>query len=198
MKQIFKFTLLFALFFFKSSLVYAGSQDETPGLAIAGNETNLSFGDGKDFSGTSGFSSNLINFIYGKPIKDGLIYMPFGIHTNLDGENANNNALLGVVYNSFVFGTFINSFNDRTWYIAKARNIISYKDFGVDYYFGLMYGYKGKLSTSKGIPFRNTFLFKGNLSPAFTIAAHYSISDHVQVQTILSPHISLFGVKYNF
>jgi hypothetical protein len=198
MKRIFEFTLLFAFFLFNSGFVYAGGQDETLGLEIAGNETIRSFGGGNNLSGASKFSRNLIKFIYGKPIKDGLIYMPFGIHINSGNNNVSNNALLGIAYKSFIFGTFMNSFGDRTWYIVKGRNIISYKRFGVDYYFGLMYGYKGKLSTSEGTPFRNTFLFAGNLNPTFTIAAHYSISDHVQIQTMLSPAAYLFGVKYNF
>ena len=78
------------------------------------------------------------------------------------------------------------------------RNLVSYNRFGLDYFAGVMYGYKGQLSTVHSIPLRNSFLFKGNLNPVVSISAHYDISDRLQFQTLLTPLVVLTGLKYNF
>ena len=194
-----KIALSFAfIFFLKSSFVYADGLDGNPSPAITDTMGELSFGSDEDFSDDPSFTNNLLDFIYGAPVKNGFIYLPFGMHTKPEKKEVVNNALLGVVHNSLAFGTFVNSFNDRTWYFGSTRNIVSYNDFGLDYFAGLMYGYKGQLSTVPGIPLKNTFLFSGKLNPVVTISAYYEISDRFQVQALLTPLVVLTGIKYNF
>lgn len=196
--QNFKIASIFAFVFFRGGIVYADGLGGNPIPVIVGAKADLGIGSGGDFSDDSGFSGKVLDFIYGEPVRDGFVYLPFGIHTRAEEKAISNNGLLGVVYNSLAFGTFINSFDDRTWYLASARNIISYNGFGLDYLAGVLYGYKGRLSTIDVIPFSNTFLFKGNLNPVVTISAYYEISEKFEIRTMITPLVVLTGIKYNF
>lgn len=140
---------------------------------------------------------SFLDFIYGKPTKNGILYLPLGRHTQIAEENFSSNNLIGIVYNSFSFGTFINSFHERTWYLVIIRNIFSYYGFGIDYFAGLLYGYEGKLSQIEGIPLRETFLFQHNLNPVVSLGAHYEVEKHIQAQVMITPLVILYGVKYN-
>ena len=141
----------------------------------------------------------LIDFLYGKPVNDGFIYLPFGAHTNSERfKEITKQNMLGLFHNSFGFGTFVNSFDDRIWYLVHGRNVVSYNDFGLDYYVGAIHGYKGFLSTLPGLPFHDTFIFKGNLNPIISMGAYYQLTDQVQLHTVFLPGIVLAGMKYNF
>ncbi|HXH71654.1 MAG TPA: hypothetical protein VNI58_02445 [Mariprofundaceae bacterium] len=139
-----------------------------------------------------------LTFLYGKTPKDGIVFLPYGMHTQTKSKKIAHNNLIGVVYDSFSAGTFINSFNDRTWYLVLIRNIYASHGFGIDYFAGALYGYKGKLATVRGVPFRNSFLFKHNLNPVISVDGWYEFSDHLQMQVMLTPLVVLGGVKYNF
>jgi len=108
------------------------------------------------------------------------------------------NNLMGVVYNSLSLGTFINSYNDRTWYLVVTRNIFDFHGFGVNYFAGLLYGYAGRLSTVRGIPLADTFLFKSDVNPIVSLETYYEVVDHLDVQLLITPLVALSGVKYNF
>lgn len=162
------------------------------------NELDNNSGDSNATSSTSSFSKNLIDFIVGEEAKDGILYLPIGIHPTDINTGTFRHHLIGVAYNSFLFTTFINSRDDRVWGIGLNRNIISYHGFGLGYFVGAGYGYKGHLSTLKGIPFRDTFLFKSNLSPLASINAQYELSDHLQLQVISAVLVVIVGIKYNF
>lgn len=179
-----------------------GSEDDALNHSDENNgavdETDSTSVDSSEKSSAPSLADDLIDFIIGEPVKDGVMYLPFGIHTKTKNKDVAKNHLVGIVYNSLIFGTFINSFHDRVWSIALTRNIISYHGFGVDYFIGALYGYKGQLSTVSGIPLRNTFLFKKNLNPVASLDAYYELSDHLQLQAMFTPLVVLGGVKYNF
>lgn len=145
----------------------------------------------------SGYS-DVQKFIYGKPPKDGIIFQPIGFHTKTIDKRPAHNSLIGMVYHSFSAGTFINSFDDRTWYFVVMRNIYSEHGFGIGYMAGALYGYKGNLSTVNGVPFRHTLLFEHNINPIIAIDAWYEVTDSFHLQATFTPLVVLVGVKYNF
>jgi len=142
--------------------------------------------------------NSLLKFIYGSAPENGILFLPFGIHTQSEDKSWGNNNLIGVVYNSLSAGTFVNSFHDRTWYLVLMRNIVSYHGFGMDYFVGLVYGYEGHLATTNGIPFADTVLFEHNLNPVISGDIWYRVTDHLQLQMTLTPLVVLGGFKYNF
>ena len=162
------------------------------------NEVNSRSNSSENSSDDRSIAKRLIDFIYGNPVRDGILVLPFGVHTRSDNHAISMNNLIGLFQNSVGFGTFVNSFDNRIWYLVNARNLVSYHDFGLDYYVGVIYGYEGFLSTLETIPFHNSFLFKGNLNPVVSVSAYYTISDQFQLQVMYTPGIALAGVKYNF
>ena len=73
--------LTFAFVLSKSGFVYAEGSYGSSGMATTGSAIELSFGQGRDVSGDSGISNKLLNFIYGRSVKNGLMHLPFGMHT---------------------------------------------------------------------------------------------------------------------
>ncbi|WP_156826924.1 hypothetical protein [Geopsychrobacter electrodiphilus] len=143
-------------------------------------------------------TSSVLKFVYGKSVRDGILILPYGIHTQTKSKSIAHNNCFGLVYNSFSVGTFINSFHERTWYLVAIRNLIAYHGFGLDYFAGVLYGYKGKLATVSGVPFRNSFLFKHNFNPILSLDTWYELTDHIQLQVTYTPLVVLGGIKYNF
>ncbi len=134
---------------------------------------------------------------FGEASPDGVYYLPLGYHTK-HRFSLTNRELIGIEYHSIAFGTFINSFDDRTWYLGMLRTVYTHNDFSLDVLGGLLYGYRGKLSTTEGMPFRNSFLWRDNLNPVITVVPGYAISDHVQLQILLTPLMICGGAKYVF
>jgi len=48
--------------------------------------------------------NGLLEFIYGSAPENGILFLPFGIHTQSEDKNWGNNNLIGVVYNSLSAG----------------------------------------------------------------------------------------------
>ncbi|RMH16782.1 MAG: hypothetical protein D6698_09240 [Gammaproteobacteria bacterium] len=140
----------------------------------------------------------LLTFIYGKAPKNGIVYLPFGMHTQSKSKDVSTNNLISITYNSLSAGTFINSFHERTWHFGVTRTIYSTHGFGIDYFAGVLYGYKGKLARVNHIPFRNSFLFKYNLTPGASLNVWFEPTNHLQLQILYTPLVILSGVKYNF
>jgi len=154
--------------------------------------------DSNQTSGISGIAKGLFDFIYGQPVKDGIIYLPAGFDTRAKKKKLLKTHLIALSWRSFIFGTYINSYHDRTWTLALSRNIIDYHGFGVDDSIGAVYGYKGKLSKYGNKPLKNTFLFRRNVSPVLVLDVFYRVSDHLQFQVMSTYLAVLGGIKYNF
>jgi hypothetical protein len=90
--------------------------------------------------------------VWGKKARDALLLGMYSIHLDGTGEyfgNGSNNDqghMLGIRYYGLTAGTFINSEDDRAWFLGPAREVYS-RDFSDDgrfdigYSFGLLYGY---------------------------------------------------------
>ena len=82
-----------------------------PALAFAASLESAP--DNETASAAPDFYSKIINFLDGEPVRDGFMYLPFGMHTGSENKEISNNNLLGLFYRSFAVGTFNNSFDDR-------------------------------------------------------------------------------------
>lgn len=194
----FWFISLFFLILFSCS-ASCGMPDNDPGTKLNyGNQPAKDITIRPEVANTNQNHNQLLDFVWGGAPKNGVIYLPFGRHTQIQDENLTVNNLVGVVYNSISLGTFINSFREQTWYLVVMRNIFSYHGFGIDYFAGILYGYNGKLANVKGIPFRDTFLFKYNLNPIISLDTYYEITDYFHIQAMITPLVILSGIKYNF
>ncbi|MFA4967380.1 MAG: hypothetical protein WC624_04095, partial [Candidatus Margulisiibacteriota bacterium] len=118
-----------SLFFLVLPLVSAAY-----GMPDNGSEAKLDYVKQPETANTNQYHNQLLDFIYGRDPKNGLIYLPFGKHTQISDKELSANNLIGVVYNSVSFGSFINSYHDRTWYLVVMRNIFSFRGFGLDYF----------------------------------------------------------------
>jgi|GEM_PF-4421061 len=137
-----------------------------------------------------------LDLLNGKPVKDGLLIAPLGFHTRY-AKDIFNTAMIGVTYDSSMFGTFINSFHDRTLFLVRQRTIYENSRFGVDLFYGLMYGYRGQLSTV-AVPFRGSVLWRHNLNPVVSLDTWVRLTEHTDVQLVLTPLVFTMGIKYNY
>jgi len=106
--------------------------------------------------------SNIWQTIWGIKARDALLLGMWSIHVDGTGEyfgngsNNDQNHLLGIQYYGLTAGTFINSKNDRAWYLGPARELYSHNftddtRFDIGYKFGLLYGYGDDLINVGGM-----------------------------------------------
>jgi len=106
--------------------------------------------------------SNIWQKIWGIKARDALFLGMWSIHVDGTGEyfgngsNNDQNELLGIQYYGLTAGTFINSKNDRAWFLGPARELYSHNftddtRFDIGYKFGLLYGYGDDLINVGGM-----------------------------------------------
>jgi len=100
--------------------------------------------------------------VWGKKARDAMLLGMYSIHLDGTGDyfgtggNNDQGHLLGMRYSGLTAGTFINSKDDRAWFLGPAREVYS-RDFSVDgrfdigYSFGLLYGYGDDLTNLDGM-----------------------------------------------
>ena len=100
--------------------------------------------------------------VWGKKARDAILLGMYSIHLDGTGDylgNGSNNDqghMLGMRYYGLTAGTFINSKDDRAWFLGPAREVYS-RDFSDDgrfdigYSFGLLYGYGDDLTNLGGM-----------------------------------------------
>ena len=108
--------------------------------------------------------------IKGKKARDALLLGMWSIHADGtgeyfgDGRNNDQGHLAGIQYYGLTAGTFINSFDDRAYYIGLAREVYSHNyskntRFDIGYKFGPLFGYGDDLINVAGISvFAGAFL----------------------------------------
>jgi len=100
--------------------------------------------------------------IKGEKARDALLLGMWSIHADGtgeyfgDGRNNDQGHLAGIQYYGLTAGTFINSFDDRAYYIGLAREVYSHNyskntRFDIGYKFGLLFGYGDDLINVAGI-----------------------------------------------
>lgn len=141
--------------------------------------------------------------LWGDPTETSVTAMPLGLHT--DFERFKNrevpNGLHPALYFAFNYknvelALFKNSFGDLSGAINYKRTWNFTKKFSVNFGAGLIYGYFGRLQHSEGVPFRDTFLIKGDVMPVVGGELDYKIYKKVSVHVGIAPAIIIYGFRY--
>lgn len=115
--------------------------------------------------GHTGISGrDILNAVWGEKARDAILLGMWSVHLDGtgeyfgDGRNNDQGYLLGIQYYGITAGTFINSFDDRAWFIGPAREVYSRifkgdKRIDIGYRFGLLYGYGDELINVNGMSF---------------------------------------------
>ncbi len=145
-------------------------------------------------------SPRVLKFLWGKDAVPGIYYVPYNSHASTNYTDLHPSNLIGIIRGRYSFGTFNNSFNDRTVFAGLTRDIALGRRFGIEYSFGLMVGYQGKLAGSFGSgPLRFLQpLFQGNLNPYVTVGPYYRLTERLDVSLNWSLAFVSLGFKYRF
>jgi hypothetical protein len=132
--------------------------------------------------------------VKGKELETSITFSPVGNHTKdfnfLDVWYTSYN------YKSIELAVFKNSYDDLTVAIIYKRQIEIIKKLNFIYGLGIMRGYGGKLEDVPGIPFRNSFLFKGNINATGGVSLDYRIAKKISVQLNVTPVVLVYGVRF--
>jgi hypothetical protein len=102
-------------------------------------------------------NSNIWRKIWGTKSRDTLLLGMWSIHTK-GGDSNQQNHLFGIQYYGLAAGTFINSHDERAWFLGFAREM-SYREItentrlDIGYKFGPLYGYDEDLPNICGFSF---------------------------------------------
>ena len=105
-----------------------------------------------------------VDQLWGRPFRDKLYLGMWTMHFKPDEEQENNNELIGLSWNGYYGGTFINTHGDRVWSGGWQRTLFQKKygeiDVEAGYRAGMMYGYKKylKLGDTRFFPLFQTLL----------------------------------------
>lgn len=134
------------------------------------------------------------NVIKGNELETSISFLPFGTHyTSLEFNEV---WYTTFNYKSFEILAFKNSFNELALGALYKRQIPITEKFSIIYGFGIMYGYHGKLVDVPTIPFRKTFLFRGEINPLAGFTLDYRLTKKLSVQLAISPAVGIYGFRY--
>jgi hypothetical protein len=132
--------------------------------------------------------------LWGSPIESSIIFLPYATHT-YSGDFFGN-WYTGGSYKGFEAAFFLNS--HRNWCVTllykRAWKIT--KRFSVDYAFGALYGYKGRLHNIRKIGITNNFLFAGPVNPIAGLELDYKISKKFAFRIDIIPLVIMYGFRY--
>jgi hypothetical protein len=138
--------------------------------------------------------------LWGDKVENNITFMPFGYHTDrvkhADKPIVQLFWYTSVSYNSFELAGFKNSFGDFSVGLLYKRKYIFTKRLSMHFGGGLIYGYHGRLQTTPGVPFRDTILITGPLTPVLGLSFDYRITNKVSLHVSGAPLIILYGFRY--
>tara|TARA_B100000809_G_scaffold257223_1_gene298425 strand:+ start:5797 stop:6381 length:585 start_codon:yes stop_codon:yes gene_type:complete len=138
--------------------------------------------------------------LWGDKVENNVTFMPFGYHTdrvkNADAPIVQYFWYTSISYNSFELAGFKNSFGDASLALFYKRKIILTQRFSVHIGGGLIYGYHGRLQNTPGVPFANTILITGPLTPVLGVSFDYRITNKVSLHLSGAPLIILYGFRF--
>lgn len=141
--------------------------------------------------------SQVPEWLAGTAPENGIFFLPVGYHTQYE-RRVTRNDLAGAVYRSVAVGTFVNSFDDRSWFLVWLRRVVATPHFEVEYFAGVVGGYRGRLQETTGIPFRKTFLWRGDVNPVVSLNLGVVLAPNLRLQMMVSPLMTCTGIKYSF
>lgn len=137
---------------------------------------------------------SLIKRIWQNKPENSIVFMPFGTHTHR--SDILHVYYTGVYYEGFQLSTFRNSYKDWCVNLNLSRKIDMSKRFSFLFGGGFIYGYNGRLQHIKGIPLRNTFLFKSKINPVLGLAMDYKVNKHWSIHGNALPLVLIIGIRY--
>lgn len=133
---------------------------------------------------------------WGTTPDNGLSYLPWGLHSNsLEVEQFH---LRGATFHSLFGGAFRNSFGDRSWALGVERTVVDGGRVHLNWWFGAMTGYRGRLVGSRGVPFSHSILFRHNVNPSLGFPLQVDLTHRLQIEIFLNPIASAVGVRVPF
>lgn len=130
----------------------------------------------------------------GNELETSISFLPAGTHyTSLEFNEV---WYTSFNYKSYEIAAFKNSFNELTLAALYKRQIGFSQKLSLIYGIGIMYGYHGKLVDTPTIPFRNTFLFKGEINPLLGLTLDYRFAEKFSFQVAISPAVAIYGIRY--
>ena len=138
-------------------------------------------------------ASNFWQWIRGTTPANAVLILPGGLHTRDPGQ-FKNFQFVGARYHSVMLATFYNSFGDRTYALGINRSLWTHKRFSVGYTVGAIEGYGGKLSMVRGIPFKHSFLWTGDVNPLVGAFADFQLMKHLALNAFVEPLVIVYGV----
>lgn len=132
-----------------------------------------------------------------RPVKNGVFYFPVGRHFSHNSDVSRHD-LLGVIHQSWTFAVFENTYGNTTAFLGRGHNFWSHGRFGADVFYGLMYGYHGRLATAPGIPSALRPLYEGELNPAVLVSPFVRLSTRSELRVLITPQFWSLGLKVNF
>lgn len=140
---------------------------------------------------------SFLKAIWGDPIENSFTFMPAGTHY-IYGPDIFGVWFAGFTVKSFELSVVLNSKHDWTTILLYKRAWPITEKFAINYGAGVMYGYHGKLSTTRGIPVKlaKSFLFTGEINPVAGIGFDYKLSDKVSLHADVAPLIIIYGLRF--
>ena len=139
-------------------------------------------------------NKSICETIKGKELESSITFLPVGSHTKqfdfLEVWYTSYN------YKSIELAVFKNSYDDLTIALIYKRQIQLIEKLNFIYGIGIMHGYGGKLKNVSGIPFKNSFLFNGNINATGGVSLDYRIAKKFSVQLNVSPVVLVYGVRF--
>ncbi len=146
------------------------------------------------------FSQNkkyIFEKIVGEESETAIAFLPFGTH--IVTPDISEVWFIGYNYKSYGISVFKNTYQNWTFVLGYKRVWNFTQRFSITYDIGIMYGYQGKLQYVKGLPFRDTLLFKGPLNPVISFELDYKILKHISIHSIITPTlVIIYGLQYRF
>ncbi|MGB0891333.1 MAG: hypothetical protein ACPGUU_03200 [Flavobacteriaceae bacterium] len=141
---------------------------------------------------------SILKTLIGDKVENSIGIMPLGMHTtgHEHGVDFFGTYYLSYTHNGFEGFVFKNSYRDWTTGIVYKRGWFFTENLYAQYGLGIAYGYKGRLSKVQGIPLKNTFLFNGDFNLIGGLDVGYKITDKLAFNTIITPLVFIYGIRY--
>lgn len=143
--------------------------------------------------------------LWGDQTKSSVTAMPIGLHTDFEKHSSKKRSTINGLHEALYFAVnyknvelsvFQNSFGDATIGLFYKRTWNFTKRFSANFGAGLIHGYDGRLQFTEGIPFRDTFLIKGDVNPVIGLEFDYRFYKRWSVHTSIAPNIIVYGFRF--
>lgn len=143
--------------------------------------------------------------IWGDQLQSSVTAMPIGLHTDFEKHGTSKRSTINGLhealyfagnYKSLELAVFQNSFGDPVVALFYKRAWNFTKRLSMNVGAGVMYGYEGRLQNTEGIPFRDTWLIKGDINPVTGFELDYRFYKKWSIHTSIAPRIIIYGFRY--